>query len=347
MALIRSPLANGTFDTVDLTDAVRNVPIQWGTINQLGIFETEGVAGETVVFEETTQDGALVVDRVRGEKNTVSKDGGRKLHSFIVPHFPLDDFISPKDLVAKSAYENFNEVEQLDKVRTRKLLRLRQNHDWTLNKARAQALFSGTAYAPNGTITQDWNSEFGVTRSEVDFLLGTPGTEVLAKIEAVIQYIQDGMGGNGVMTGIIIPCDTGFFNKLIIHASVKAAYTFDQNLKAGTDPMRGRLAANGSPLPMGREFYFGGVTFREIRDSYNGTKIVTANEGVAVPVGSDMFKTYFAPAERFGLVNTEGEMMYAFETAAQNGTKIDIETESNHISALLRPQAVIRAFSSN
>jgi len=343
--LIRSPSNN--FDVVDLTSAVRNIPIQWGTFNQMGIFSEEGVASDSVMFEETTQDGALIVDRVRGEKNTVSKEGSRKLHTFAVPHFPLDDFISPKDLVAKSAYDNFNEVEQLDAVRQRKLIRLRQNHDWTLNKARAQALFSATVYAPNGTVVQNWNTEFNVTRPEVDLVLGTSTTEVLAKIEDIIVAVQNGMGGNGVFNGIVIPCDTALFQKLIQHAAVKAAYTYAQNLQQGTDPMRGRLAANGSPLPMGREFYFGGVTFREVRDSYNGTKIVTASEGVAVPTGSDMFRTYFAPAERFGLVNTQGEKMYAFEQAESNGTKITIETECNSISALLRPQAVVRVFSSN
>jgi hypothetical protein len=343
--LIRSPI--NSFDTVDLTSAVRNLPIQYGTFNQLGIFSEEGVAGDTVMFEETTQDGALIVDRVRGEKNLVSKDGSRKLHTFPIPHFPLDDHISPKDLVAKSAYDNFNEVEQLDAVRQRKLIRIRQNHDWTLNKARAQALFSGTAYAPSGTVSQDWNIEFGVTRVAVDLLLGSSTNEVLARIEDIIVAVQNGMGGNGVFTGIVIPCDTGLFNKLIIHPSVKAAYAYASQMNSGVDPMRGRLAPGGSPLQLGREFYFGGVTFREVRDNYNGTKIVTANEGVAVPTGSDMFRTYFAPAERFGLVNTNGEKMYAFETAAQNGTKIDIETESNFINALLRPQSVVRVFSSN
>lgn len=343
--LIRSPLNN--FDVVDLTSAVRNMPIQWGTFNQLGIFSEEGVASDTVMFEETTMDGALIVDRVRGEKNLVSKDPTRKLHTFAVPHFPLDDHISPKDLQNKSAYDNFNEVEQLDAVRMRKLDRMRQNHDWTLNKARAQALFSGTAYAPNGTIVQDWNAEFGVTRTSVDFSFGTSSGQVLAAIEQVIQAVQDGMGGNGVFDGIIAPVDTAFFNALIKHPSVVQTYQYQQNVQAGLDPIRGRLAAGGSPLPRGREFYYGGITFREVRDSYNGSKIVTAAEGVAVPQGSDMFKTYFSPAERFGLVNTQGEKMYAFEQAASNGTKIDIETESNHISALLRPQAVVRLYSSN
>jgi len=343
--LIRSPLNN--FDVVDLTSAVRNVPIQWGTFNTLGIFSEESVASDVVLFEESTQDGALIVDRVRGEKNNVGKDATRKLHSFVVPHFPLDDFITPKDLQNKSAYENFNEAEQLEAVQMRKITRIRQNHDWTLNKARAQAIMLGTAYAPSGTVTQDWQVEFNVSRPAVDFVLGTSTTEVLAKIESVIAAVQTGMGGNGIFSGIIIPCDTAFFNNLIKHASVKTAYTYAQNLAAGTDPLRGRLAEGGSPLPLGRSFYFGGVTFREVRDSYNGTSIVTASEGVAVPTGSEMFKTYFAPCERFGLVNTLGEQVYLFSQAEPNGTKINMESESNHISALLRPQACVRVYSSN
>lgn len=340
--LINSPSG---FDLVDLTSAVRNIPIQWGSFNTMGIFTEEPVTSEQVLFEESTYNGALIVDRVRGEKNLVSSDPTRKMHSFLVPHFPLDDYITPKDLQSKSAYEDFSQEEQLQKVRQRKLERLAQNHDWTLNKARAQALFSSTVYAPSGTVVQNWDTEFGISRTAVDFALGTSTTEVLAKIETVVQAIQDNMSGE-IFSGIIIPCDTGFFNNLIKHPSVQNAYKYYQSAQAG-DPMRTRLAPNGSPLPMFREFSFGGVTFREVRDAYNGTKIVTANEGVAVPTGSDMFKTYFAPASRFGLVNTNGERMYAFEQTNTKGTKIEIESESNHVSALLRPQGVIRVYSSN
>lgn len=341
MSLIRNP--SNTYELVDLTGAIRNIPIQYGSFNSMGIFDTEPVMGDTVLFEETTRDGAVLVDMIRGVKPTVGKDGTRKLHAFALPHFPHDEYISPKDLKAVSSYENFNEVERLESVRAEKLRRARQNHDWTLNKARAQALFSSTAYAPNGTVTQNWDTEFSVTRDAVDFVLGTSTTEVLAKIEEVIQYVHDGMGGDGIFSGIVIPCDTGFFNKLIIHASVQNAYKYFQSIQAN-DPMRTRLAPG---MQNGREFLFGNVMFREVRDSYNGTKLATADEGVAVPMGSGRFKTYFGAAERFGLVNTLGEQIYAFETANANGTNIMIETESNHISALLRPKAVIRIHTSN
>ncbi len=343
--LVRSPTNN--FELVDLTSAVRNIPIQYGWFNQSGIFETEGVAGDTVMFEESTADGALLLDQVRGNKNTVGKDGTRKLHTFPIVHFPHDEFINPKDLKSQSAYDNFSEIETLDNVRMEKMRRARQNHDWTLNKARAQALFSSTVYAPNGTVSQNWDTEMGITRTAVDLVLGTSTTDMLAKIETIIQAVHDGMGGNGVFSGIVIPCHTTLFNRFIQHATVRQAYTYAQNNQAGLDPMRGRLAAGGSPMPNGREFFFGGVTFKEVRDTYNSTSIVTSAEGVAVPTGSGMFKTYFGSPERFGLVNTKGETLYAFETASTNGTNITIETESNHTSALLRPQAVVRIHSSN
>lgn len=340
--LVRSPTNN--FETVDLTAAVRNIPIQYGSFNQMGIFDVEGAMGDVVMFEETTTDGAVLVDMVRGTKPSVGKDGTRKLHTFPVVHFPHDEFITPKDLKGISAYSNMNEVEKLESVRMEKLRRARQNHDWTLNKARAQALFSSTAYAPNGTVTQNWDTEFGITRTAVNFDLTNAAVEVLDKIELVIQAVHDGMGGDGVFSGIVIPCSTGFFNSLIRHASVTNAWKYAQANQAGRDPIRGRLAAGGSVMPNGREFDFGGVVFQEVRDSYNGTALATANEGVAVPVGSGRFKTFFGSAERFGIVNTPGEAMYAFETANAKGTEIEIETESNFINALLRPQAVVRCY---
>jgi hypothetical protein len=343
--LVRSP--NADFGIVDLTSAVRNIPISYGTFNNIGIFSEESVASEAVIFEETTVDGALIVDRVRGEKNLVSKQGTRKLHSFVVPHFPQDDYISPMDLQSISAYDNFDVVERLESVRMEKLARLRMNHDWTLNKARAQALFSATAYAPNGTVVQNWNTEFGVTRDDVDFTLGTATTEMLEKLELVIQLTQDAMAQSAAYSGIILPCGSTFFSRFISHATVKDAYKSYINNQVGLDPIRGRLSAGGSPMQNGREFYFGGVTLREVRDTYNGTAIAPAAEGVSVPTGSNTFKTYFAPAQRFGLVNTLGEKLYVFEEAASNNTKITLESEANHISALLRPKAVIRIHTSN
>lgn len=337
--MITRSFANG-FEVQDWTEEVNVVPNQWGTIGQMGIFSEESVAEHVVIFEEITSDGALIVDRVRGDRAQVGKDASRKLHSFQVPHFPYDDAISPQDLQGKRAYGS-NGVETLEAVRARKMERIRQNHAWTLEFARAQAITQGTVYSPSGTVNQNWNTEFGVARKTVDFVLGTPGTEVLAKIEEGISHIQDNTGGETV-TGTVVLCSPEFFAKLIVHASVKTAYQYYASTQ---EPQRQRL---GGANAIQRRFVHGGTEFVEMRDSYAGQRLIPAGKAFMVPTGTqETFRTYFSPANRFGLVNTLGEQVYMFESSDLKGTKIEIESESNFVNALLRPQLVIEFNSSN
>ena len=331
----------GNFEVQDWTQEINVIPNQWGTIGQMGIFGTESVAEHVVVFEEIIKDGALIVDRVRGDRAQVGKDATRKLHTFAVPHFPYDDAISPQDIQGKRAYGSASEAETLEAVRLRKMERIRQNHAWTLERARAQAITAGTVYAPNGTVSQNWFTEFGVTQKSVDFVLGTGTTEVLAKIEEGIAHIQDNANGETV-TGTVVLCSPTWFAKLIAHANIKAAYQYYSSTQ---EPLRQRL---GGAFGIQRRFEFGGTTFVEMRDSYAGTQLITAGKAYMLPTGTqNCFKTYFSPANRFGLVNTLGEQVYMFESADSKGTKIEIESESNFVNALLRPQLVVEFTSSN
>lgn len=343
--IIRS-FANG-FEVADWTEEVNVVPNQWGTIGQLGIFQEESVAEHSVVFEEIVMDGALIVDRVRGDRGTQGKDGGRKLHNFLIPHFPHDDFISPQDLQGKRAYGNVSAAETLAAVRARKMQRIRQNHAWTLERARAQAIVLGTVYAPSGTVSQDWFAEFGVTRKTVDFLLGTSTTEVVAKIEEGLAHIQDNAFGTNYSDTVVL-CSPEFFAKLISHASVKNAYMYYSRTQ---DPLASRL---GGAAVRNRVFEFGGTTFLEMRDTLGGTlgagtgtRLIPAQEAYMVVRGSDAFKTYFGPANRFEFVNTLGEQVYMFETADPKGTKIELESETNFVNALMRPALAVKFTTSN
>lgn len=328
------------FEVQDWTQEINVIPNQWGTIGQMGIFGEESVAEHVVVFEKTVRDGALIVDRVRGDRAQVGKNDGRSIHTFAVPHFPYDDAISPQDIQGKRAYGSASEAETLEAVRTRKMERIRQNHAWTLEFARAQAITAATVYAPNNTVVQNWNTEFGVTRKAVDFLLGTAGTEVNEKIEEGIAHLQDNAEGEQ-MSGTVVLCSPEFFAKLIKHGSVKTAYQYYTSTQ---EPLRQRL---GGAQALHREFSHGGTRFVEMRDMYAGQRLIPAGKAFMLPTGTDAFKTYFSPANRFGLVNTLGEQVYMFESNDGKGTKIEIETESNFVNALLRPQLVVEFNSSN
>lgn len=334
--MIVRDFGNG-FSLTDWTQEVSTIQNQWGTIGQMGLFREVPVAEHTVAFETRNENGGVIVDRVRGDRNNVGKSAGRKIHTFAVPHFPLSDSILPQDIQGKRAYGSASEAETLANKRTEKMEYIRKAHARTLEIARAQAIVSGTVYAPNGTVTQNWNTEFGVTRTDVSFALATTTTDVLAKIEAVIAAIQDN-AGQTTMNGIVGLCSPGFFAALIGHTAIKTAY---QYYASAQEPLRQRQAAGGSAVPLQREFFFGGIMFKEMRDTFNGTPLITADEAFFVPTGTDAFATYFGPANKFGLVNTLGEQVYMFEKPS-NGDAIEIDTESNHVSALLRPELVIR-----
>jgi hypothetical protein len=67
-----------------------------------------------------------------------------------------------------------------------------------------------------------------------------------------------------------------------------------------------------------------------------------------LPTGTqDMFISYFSPANKFSHVNTLGEEVYAFTYRGATDESIVIQTESNQLHLLRRPQAVVRLYSSN
>lgn len=328
------------FELVDYTEELVSIPNTWGLINELGIFGKESVSQHSITVESRAGTLGLITDKVRGERNNVSKDDTRVLRAFSIPHFPLDDYVTPQDVQGKRAYGSPDAAETKDAVIARKLARIRMNHAVTMEAARAYALTNGAVYAPNGTVVANYYTDFGVTRKEIDFVLGTTTTNLLAKSEEGIAHIQDNILTGEVVSDIVVLCSPVFFGKLIDHATVKEAYKYYTSTQ---EPLRNRL---GSGLY--RRFVHGSVTYIEYRGSYNGSALIPSGDAYMMPNGtSDMFISYFSPANKFSHVNTLGEEAYAFTYNDPKDEGILIQTESNHLHLLRRPQAVVRLHSSN
>lgn len=331
---------NGQFKVVDWTEELVTIPNNWGQVGQLGLFEEIPVAEHVIQFEETNVTGGLIVDRVRGDRTNVNGPQTSKIHTFAVPHFPLDDAILPQDVQGVRAYGKANDVDTKALARIRKMERIRRDHAWTLEYARCQLITAGTVYSPTGTVTQDWNTEFGWTRKVVDFAFSVSTTEVGERIEAFLANLQDDVANGGFITGVTVLCSPQWFSKLITHASIKTAYQF---YASTVEPLRQRNTTTGAGATgLIREFTHLGVRFMEIRGNYNGSLFVPANEAYAVAEGTDAFKTYFSPANKFDFVNTLGMPVYLFETESPKGDKIELESEANFVNALLRPGAVVK-----
>ena len=327
------------FEVVDYTQELLLVPNRWGLINELGIFQQESIAQHNITVEAIEGTLGLIRDQVRGARNNVNKDDTRKLYSFNVPHFPLDDAILPEDIQGKRAYAQADAAETEAAVIARKLARIRQNHAVTMEAARAQAITQGTIYAPNGTVSGNYYTTFGITRKQVDFVLGTSTTDVLAKSEEGLAHIQDEIRDGSVVNDVIVLCSPQFFGKLITQAGVKEAYKYYSSTQ---EPLRQRL---GSGLY--RRFVHGSVTYIEYRGSYNGQPLIPAGDAYMLPMGtSDTFVSYFSPANKFEHVNTLGEEAYVWTFRDPKGSKIEVESEHNCLHLVRRPQCVVRCHTS-
>lgn len=323
------------FEMVDYTEALVSIPNQWGLVNELGIFRNESIAQHSITIEKIDSTLGLITDQVRGARNLVNKDDTRQLLSFAVPHFPLDDYISPNDVQGKRAYGQADAAETETAVMARKMERIRQNHAVTMEAARCFAITNGAIYAPNGTVVGNYYTSFGVTRKDVNFALNVGTTDVLAKGEEVVAHIQDNILSGEAVSSVTALCSPEFFSALIAQAGVKEAYKYYSSTQ---EPLRARL---GSGLY--RRFVHGGVEYIEYRGSYNGTKLIPAGEAYFMPMGtSDMFITYFSPANKFSHVNTLGEEAYAFVYRDPKDEAIEIQTEHNAIHLIRRPQAIVR-----
>jgi hypothetical protein len=328
------------FELVDQTAGLLLVPNTWGLINELGIFRTQGVTQHSITVESKAGTLGLVTDKARGERNNVNKGVVRQLRSFAVPHFPLDDGISPQDLQGQRMYDS-EQAETADAVVAERLERMRMSHAQTLEKARAHALTTGNIYAPNGTVAGNYYTDFGVTRKEIDFVLGTAGTNVIEKSEEGIAHIQDNILSGESISNIIVLCSPEFFKKLVTQAGVQDAY---RQYASVQEPLRQRLGSG-----VYRRFVHGNVEYIEYRGvAPDGTRFIPAGEAYMLPTGTrDTFVTYFSPANKFTHVNTIGEEAYAFTYFDPKDSEIQLQTESNHLSLIRRPQAVVKLITSN
>jgi hypothetical protein len=343
MAIVRSYTNN--FEVIDRTEQLLSIPNSWDIINRLGIFgAVEGVTTNTVSFEDIIENTAVMTDQVRGQRNVYTKDAVRKLRSYPIPHYPIDGFISPEQIQGKTAYGSNDQADTVAAAVARELNRIRRAHLGLQEVARAKLLEDGTVYAPNGTVSVNYYTDFGVTRKEVDFVFGTSTTDIIGKIEEGIAYITDNrFDGTENITGFVAICSPEFFANLIKHPKVQTAYQYYSSTQ---EPLRMRLDGD---LPKGtREFIHGGVRFVEYRGlKPDGTRYIPSGEARLLPTGlTDIFSSFAAPALKMDLVNTVGMEAYVFQYNDAKGNGISFESEANIVHVCKRPQLIIRLHSS-
>ncbi len=339
MPAIINPFDAGGYSLAEMTRAINILPNIYTRLGQLGLFRFEGITQRTVVIEAREGVLSLLPSVPLGAPATVGTREGRTMRSFAVPWIPHNDVILPADIQGVRAIGSGNDADPLVAVMTRKLTLMRNKHAQTREYMEINAL-RGIVKDGAGTTLYDYFTEFGITRQETDFVLGTAGTKVQQKVRAVLRQIETELKGE-TMTGVRALVSPEFFDKLIGHATVETAY---QYYASGAQPLR---------EDMRRAFPFAGILFEEYNASVtlsNGTteRLIPAGEGIAFPMGTiDTFTTYGAPANLIETANTVGLELYARQMTRERGDGIDLLTEASILPVNKRPALAVRLFSSN
>lgn len=340
------------FSSTTLTDVVNVVPNLYGRVNQLGIFSDEPVPTTSVAIDIENGVLNLLPTRPRGGPPSLGAPESRQLKSFVIPHIPHDDKVLATDVQNLFARVQNNSALALETVLglvNRKLISMRRKHAITLENMRMGAL-KGVITDYDGTTLLNLFTEFGITQKTVDFTFGTATTDIGGVVRGISGYIEDNLLGD-TMTSVYALCSPTFFNSLVTHPTVKAAYAFYVSTQQG-NPLRDDLR---------RGFLFQGVMFEEYRGSATKanedkttttTKFVPDGDARFFPLGTtETFSNFWAPPDFIDNVNVmpalDAQVFVAPLERMKFGKGMDIHTESNPLPIVKRPALLVRGFSSN
>lgn len=340
MVAMINPFDSGGYALAEMTQAINILPNLYTRLGAMGLFRFEGVTQRSVVIEQAEGVLNLLPTVPLGGPATVANRDIRAMRSFSVPWIPHDDAITPQDIQGVRGFGVADAADPLATVMERKLTRMRVKHAQTREFMEVNAL-RGIVRDGAGATLYNYFTEFSLAQLSTDFLLGTAGTQIQAKVRDTLRKVETELKGE-TMNGVLALVSPEFFDRLIGHAKVEEAYRYFAT--AGAQPLREDTR---------RRFPFAGILFEE----YNATvtlatgateTLIPAGEGIAFPLGTlDTFVTYGAPANLLETVNTMGLPIYARQIARPDGSAIEIKTEASILPVNKRPRLVLRLHSSN
>jgi len=313
------------FSVISLTDAIIKRPYKPGRIGTLGLFRERGITTTTAVVEQ--KDGVLTLIQSSPRGGPASQLSGtrRSARAFVLPHLERDSTIMADEIQNVRAFGSENALESVQSIVNDRLTTLRAMHEVTLEHLRVGAI-KGQILDADGSVLFDLFDEFGVAQQSV--ILDLDGN--IREQAVAIQRLIEGELGAEPVSSYRAFCGDDFFDALIGAASVTASLQYQESRLLRTDLRSG--------------FEYGGITWENYRGRVGSTEFIPSEQAFVVPEGTDIFATYFAPADFMETVNTVGLPVYAkVATDPELQRWAKVHSQSNPLALNLRPRAVVRA----
>ena len=354
MAIAINPAVPGK--AVDRTDLLIDTPYSADITEALGIFTPYYSSQKNVEIVRNTFQSHILDDRNWDERDQTVAGADRSSLVLKIPHTPVRDAIYPHDVDGVLTGDGIDplRLETVAEVRAEKMFVMRQAMADTLAAARWELLTEGTVRAPHGTMktsygpTVNFYTEFGITRRSTAVAL-TGNSDPRAQFQQILQLArQAARGAGGQARRWVVLAGTEWFaallnNPYIIESQRVLSPASLQSTSAllGVLPSYPGLDTIDATFPSITLF---GITFIDAGAAgyTNNAGVfvpgVPTDEAIMMPLGINLAKTYYAPANRFSTINRVSQGNYLFEKASDE--KIELLAESNFLNALLAPNAV-------
>lgn len=335
------------FGVVSLTNAVNDITTQYGRLGAMGLFIDEGVQQRTVAVDFDPISNQLLPQSQWGGPGVANKTKLGATHGYNLPHFPVNDLILAADLQGRRR-PGSDAIQDAQWVLGKKMREMRLKLDQTLEWMRLGVLRNGQVKDGAGNLILDIYNDFGISQGSASYVLGTATTDVMGKIAATKRTILQALRGE-LMSGFVAMCSDTFYDAFVSHPNVKVAFTYFQNPTGQNlaEDYSGTLALpNAAGLVTGvRGFTFGGVTWinytGSVTDATGASQLlIDAGSAYMFPMGTSVFKTFYAPADYMETVNTEGLPFYAKQRLMEFDKGIEVECQSNPLPICLKPAVI-------
>lgn len=326
---------NDAFSVQSLTTAINETPYQPMLVGSLGLFSEQGINTTNLSIEMRGTTLSLIPAAARGAPGGPVANDKSRLIPISTVHLPQRGAVIADEVQNLRAFGTESDVETVQNLVNRKLGKMRRNLDVTIEYQRIGALKGIVVDADGSTPILNMFTTFGVTQQTLAMALTTDATKVKLKVTAAHRLAEQALGGL-LHSGFIALCGDGFFDALVTHPAVVAAY--DRYLDGAFLRELQRSQNSGSP-----GFQFCNTTWHEYKGSVAGIPFIGTDDAYLIPLGvPDLFETHYAPADYMETVNTTGLPYYAKQEAMRMNRGVELESQSNPISICTRPNVVVK-----
>ena len=316
------------FSVSSLTAAINDQEYLPGRISSLGLFREEGISTLTVQIEKDGDTLALVPAGERGTSGLVVGGTKRQLIPFNTVHLPERFTIKADEIQGIRAFGTRSELQAVQDVVNKRLAKARRQLDATHEFQRMGALNGQVLDADGKTVLLDIYKSFGVNRQKLQMGLNSPDTELRVKCGEALDMQEEALG-SVTSSGSRAMCGKNFWNKFIVHKSVKETYL--NTMQAAS--LRGDARES---------FEFGGIVWERYRGKVAGVSFVHDDKALLIPEGvPDLYISSFAPADYMETVNTQGIPYYSKIEPLPFNKGVAGEAQSNPLHLCTRPRAQI------